>query len=429
MKYKIITLGCKVNSYESESYKILLESRGYLESFSDTADIIIVNTCSVTSTSDQKSRQMIHRMHKANPNSLLIVVGCYSQVSYESIKDIEGVNIVIGSKYKNELLDLIDEYNNTHQQIVKVENSREFNLYEEIKVTSYNDNTRAFLKIQDGCNNFCSYCLIPYTRGKARSRKPIDVINEAKILVENGFKEIVLTGIHTAGYGLDFENYTFTDLLKELVKIDGLERLRISSIEESEISDEFIDLLNSSKSIVPHLHIPLQSGCDETLKRMNRKYNCEQFYNTITKIRSLVPNICITTDVIVGFPGETNEEFNKTYEFIKRVNFNMLHVFPYSVRSGTVAAKMKDQIDPKIKKERVNTLIELNNELANNYINNYQDKVLDVLFETYENGLIRGHGENYFMVECEGDESYLNKIKQVKITKPGYPKSFGIIIK
>lgn len=429
--YRIVTLGCKVNTYESESMANALEANNYHKADDNhQPDLIIVNTCSVTSASDGKSRQMIHREHKNYPNALLIVCGCYSQMASNLISQIEGVKIIIGTKYRKELINLINEYEMNKEQIIKVDNSREDKEYERIMVNTYNDNTRAFIKIQDGCNNFCSFCIIPYARGPVRSRPKEDILEEAKILVAKGFKELVLTGIHTAGYGLDLKDYSFTDLLKDLLGVlPSYERIRISSIEESEIPDELIELISNDARIVPHLHIPIQSGCDSVLKRMNRKYQTSDFERMVRKIRARIPNISLTTDVIVGFPGESEEEFKATVGFIKRIGFAALHVFPYSRRSGTVADKMPNQIDPKIKKERVHELIELSNELAKEYASRFIGKELSILFETYDEktGLLTGHAPNYMKVSAKGNPNYLNNIKDVIIDKSGYPLSYGHI--
>lgn len=415
MKFKVTTLGCKVNSYESMAMIEILKNHGFVEDNEGICDIEIINTCSVTSVADAKSRKMIHRAKKNNPNVIIVVTGCYAQVSSEDIKNFENVDIIIGTKYRDEIYDLINEYLTNKKQIVKVSNILRVHDYEEMKVTSYAENTRAYLKIQDGCNNFCSYCIIPYTRGPVRSRDKENVFNETKELINKGFKEIVLTGIHTAGYGTDLQNYSFNDLLKDLVKIDGLKRLRISSIEDSEIDDEFIDIVKNSGVIVNHLHIPLQSGSESVVKRMNRKYKLSDYYDTIVKIKQQIPDIAITTDVIVGFPGETEEEFLETYDFIKKVNFAELHVFPYSKRNGTIAARMKDQVSNDVKKSRVHKLIELSDELNLAYRNEFLDKEVDVLFETVEGEYVIGHSTNYIKVKCLGDSSDLNKIYRVKI--------------
>ena len=430
-KYKIITLGCKVNTYESESMAQQLDENGYsLASDNDSVDLVVINTCTVTSTSDQKSRQMIRKAIKTYPGAKILVTGCYSQMSGEFISTIEGVDVVIGNTKKGNIIELLTKKEEISSVLVDIQPGRTIKEYEEMKVTSYHENTRAYLKIQDGCNNFCSYCVIPYARGPLRSRNKDDVLNEAKELVSKGFKEIVLTGIHTAAYGEDFENYSFFDLLCDLVKIEGIKRIRISSIEETEITDDIIKLVFTNEKVVNHFHIPLQSGCDTVLKRMNRKYDTQQFYDKILKIREVVDDVAITADVIVGFPQETEEEFEKTYEFIKKVGFAELHVFPYSMRSGTPAARMSGQVDPKIKKERVHKLLELNKELASKYANGFQDRELDVLFETYDEktGYVTGHTTNYLKVSCKGTEDFLNKIVKVRITKAGYPVNEGIVI-
>ena len=430
-KYKIITLGCKVNTYESESMAEQLDNNGYsIAKEDDNVDLVIINTCTVTSTSDQKSRQMIRKAIKNYPNAKILVTGCYSQMSSDFISTIEGVDIVIGNTKKSNIIELLTKKEEISSVLVDIQQGRSIKDYEEMKVTSYHENTRAYLKIQDGCNNFCSYCIIPYARGPLRSRKKEDVLNEAKDLVSKGFKEIVLTGIHTAAYGEDFENYSFFNLLCDLVKIEGIKRIRISSIEETEINDDIISLVFTNEKVVNHFHIPLQSGCDTVLKRMNRKYNTEQFYNKIQKIREVVKDVAITADVIVGFPQESEEEFLQTYDFIKKVGFAELHVFPYSMRSGTPAARMSGQVDPKIKKERVHRLLELNNSLALDYVNKFKNCDLDVLFETFDEktGLVVGHTTNYLKIAVKGNADLINKIIKVRVTEPGYPLSKGEII-
>ena len=386
MKVAFHTLGCKVNSYESQAMLNMFEEAGYEEvDFKEVADVYVVNTCTVTNTGDSKSRQMIRKAIRKNPQATVCVVGCYSQVAPQDIEAIEGVSIILGTQFRNEIVDLVEKYQQTHERIVKVSEVKQLRKFEDLNIDRFL-HTRAYLKIQDGCNNFCTYCIIPYARGRVRSRKPESVIKQAKELVAKGYVEIVLTGIHTAGYGEDLENYSFYDLLVDLTKIEGLKRLRISSIETSQITDDIIDLISKSKIIVDHLHVPLQAGCDETLKRMNRKYNCEQYYEKLSKIRRLIPDIVFTTDVIVGFPGESEEEFEKTYEFIKKVGYTQLHVFPYSMRKGTPAARMV-QVDEKIKHERVNRLIALSHELNENYAKLYDaaDRYAIYSHDTNEN--------------------------------------------
>ena len=405
------TLGCKVNTYESNAMLKIFNEAGYQEvDFKEIADVYVINTCTVTNTGDSKSRQMIRKAIRKNPQATVCVVGCYSQIAPEEIEQIEGVGVVLGTQHRKDIVKYVDEYLKTGKPVIKVDNVMNLKKFEDLNIDRFK-NTRAFLKIQDGCNNFCTYCIIPYARGRVRSRDKDSVLNQAKTLVANGYVEIVLTGIHTAGYGEDLDNYSFYDLLVDLVKIDGLKRLRISSIETSQISDEIINLIGSNDIIVDHLHIPLQSGCDATLKRMNRKYTTSQYLEKINKIRNYLPNIAFTTDVIVGFPGESDEEFEETYNFIKEVNYSELHVFPYSPRRNTPAAKMKDQVDDKIKHERVNRLLELNRDFALKQIG----KTLKVLFEKRDGDYLVGHASDYLKVRVKTTDNLIGEIVEVKI--------------
>ena len=428
MRFKVTTLGCKVNSYESMAMIEILKNHGYIEDNEGPVDIEIINTCSVTSVADAKSRKMIHRAKKNNPNVIIVVCGCYSQVGYNDFKDFDNVDVIIGTKYRNEIYDLIQEYLRTKKQVIKMSEILKVHDYEEMEVTSYAEHTRAYLKIEDGCNNFCSYCIIPYTRGPVRSRDKNDIFNETKDLISKGFKEIVLTGIHTAGYGQDLDNYSFNDLLKDLCKIEGLKRLRISSIEDSEIDDEFISIVQNSGVIVDHLHIPLQSGSETVCKRMHRKYTLESYMNTVNKIKALMPDIALTTDVIVGFPEESEEEFEECYKFIQKVNFCELHVFPYSKRHGTPAAYNKHQIPSDVKKERVHRLIELSNKQNLEYRNRFLNRNVSVLFETYEDDMVEGHSTNYIKVKVKGNKELINRICDVKIIENKDEYSIGELV-
>ena len=411
------TLGCKVNTYESNAMLKIFQDAGYQEvDFKEVADVYVINTCTVTNTGDSKSRQMIRKAIRKNPEAVVCAVGCYSQVAPEDIEQIEGIGVVLGTQYRKEIVDLVEEYQKTNQKIVKVDSVKNLRKFEDLNIDRFK-NTRAFLKIQDGCNNFCTYCIIPYARGRVRSRKPESVLKQAELLVSRGYVEIVLTGIHTAGYGEDLENYSFYDLLVDLVKIKGLKRLRISSIETSQITDEIIDLIGSNDIIVDHLHVPLQSGCDATLKRMNRKYTTEQYLEKINKIRSYLPNIAFTTDVIVGFPGETDEEFQATYDFIKKVNYSQLHVFPYSPRKNTPAAKMKDQVNDQVKHQRVERLLELSKHLNYDFAMKQIDKTLKVLFEKRLGDYLIGHASDYLQVKVKTNENLIGEIVNVKIEK------------
>ena len=409
------TLGCKVNTYESNAMLKIFNEAGYQEvDFKEIADVYVINTCTVTNTGDSKSRQMIRKAIRKNPQATVCVVGCYSQIAREEIEQIEGVGVVLGTQHRKDIVKYVDEYLKTGKPVIKVDNVMNLKKFEDLNIDRFK-NTRAFLKIQDGCNNFCTYCIIPYARGRVRSRDKDSVLNQAKTLVANGYVEIVLTGIHTAGYGEDLDNYSFYDLLVDLVKIDGLKRLRISSIETSQISDEIINLIGSNDIIVDHLHIPLQSGCDATLKRMNRKYTTSQYLEKINKIRNYLPNIAFTTDVIVGFPGESDEEFEETYNFIKEVNYSELHVFPYSPRRNTPAAKMKDQVDDKIKHERVNRLLELSKELNRDFALKQIGKILKVLFEKRDDDYLVGHASDYLKVRVKTTDNLIGEIVEVKI--------------
>lgn len=415
MKVAFHTLGCKVNTYESQAMLDLFKEAGYQEClFKEEADVYVINTCTVTNTGDSKSRQMIRKAIRRNPEAVVCVVGCYSQIAPEEIEAIEGVAIVLGTQYRDQIVSLVDEYRQTKKTIIKVDSVKDIRKFEDLNIDHFK-NTRAFLKIQDGCNNFCTYCIIPYARGRVRSRPSQSVLAQAKKLVDQGYCEIVLTGIHTAGYGQDFKDYSFYDLLVDMVKIEGLKRLRISSIEISQITDEIIDLISTNNIIVNHLHVPLQAGCDATLKRMNRKYNTAQYLDKINKIRTLIPGIAFSTDVIVGFPGESEEEFENTYNFIKEVDFMQLHVFPYSRRKGTPAASMENQVQENIKHERVNRLLDLSNELNKKFALKQINKVIPVLFEKEVDGYYVGHGDDYLLVKAKSDEYLLGKIKDVMI--------------
>ena len=411
MKVKAVTLGCKVNAYESEYILSSFKDRGY-EITNDVADIYIVNTCSVTNTSDAKSRKVINRLIRENPNSIIVVMGCM----IEANKDIKipGVSLIIGNKDKNKVVDLVENYLKD-KQVRKILYDNFDDTFEDMFITNMTSHTRAFVKIQDGCENFCSYCIIPYTRGKQRSKDPDLVIKEIETLVSNGYKEIVLTGIHTGHYGSDLQT-TFPDLLKRIVKINGLERLRISSIEITELNDEFFEVLKANPIIVSHLHIPLQAGSDTVLQAMNRKYLTNYFESKVKKIREIRPDISLTTDVIVGFPGETEEEFQETLDFVSKIKFTKVHVFPYSRRKGTKADTMPNQIPENIKKERVKRLIDLSNQLEKEYLDLFLNKEVEVLIEEEYPDYSLGHTGNYLKVKVLKPFKS-NELIKVKIIK------------
>lgn len=417
MKFIIYTLGCKVNTYESGVMRDLLINHGYIESKDDDADIYVVNTCTVTNTSDNKSLKVVRRLSKLK-DKIVIVVGCMSQVSPELLKDLN-VSIILGNSGKSKIVDYIEQYKKDKVKIIDVEDimSKSF---EDMCLNNFNK-TRAYVKIEDGCENFCSYCIIPYARGKVRSKDPKTVINEITSLVNEGHKEIVLTGIHTGHYGADLKDYTFSKLLREIEKIKGLERLRISSIEITELDDEFLDTLKASKILVDHMHIPLQSGSNEILHLMNRKYDKKYFMNKIEKIREIRPNISITTDVIVGFPSETEELFNETLETIDKIKFSKIHVFPFSLRKGTKAEEIENHIDGATKKARVRKLLDVSKKLEIEYFSKFIGKDVEFLPEIYKNGYLIGHTGNYLLIRKKGTIEDLNKINKAKIEKISYP--------
>lgn len=416
MTFMFVSLGCKVNSYETSALRYKFLEHGLIED-KNNPDIIVINTCSVTAVADQKSRQNIRKMKRIFPNAIIVVMGCYSQKSHVFISKEIRPDIVIGTSKRSQILNLIDEVKNNNKKIDATDDQSRLFEYEELGIASLSENVRAYLKIQDGCDNFCSYCLIPYVRGKSRSRNFEDIIQEARFLTQKGYKEIVLTGIHVGGYGHDNSGKSFSDLVETILKIEGLNRLRISSIEESEIDDKLIYLLSNNNKLAKHLHIPLQSGCDATLKRMNRKYTCEQFLTRIKQIRSLVPDVCITTDVIVGFPNETEDEFNETYKFIKQCDFNMLHVFPYSSREGTIASKMDGQVIPNIKKERCDKLLKLSEKLWEDYSESFIGKDIDILVEEKENDFAIGRASNYLHIKFLDSKAIPGDIVKIKIQK------------
>ena len=394
MKFNIVTFGCKVNQYESNMMKerMLSSNFFYVENISE-ANIIVVNTCSVTNVADKKCLKMIRRIKREYPNSILVVAGCSSQNKQEIYENLD-IDILIGNKDKSKIDILLKEYIKNHKRYVKFYNDRKLD-FEDMLISDYN-HIRAFIKIEDGCDNFCSYCIIPYVRGSVRSKNFETVIKEAKLLTQKGHKEIVLTGIHTGHY-MD-NGYDLTDLINELSKIEDLLRIRISSIEITELNDKFLNMLSTNKKVCDHLHIPLQAGSDEILKKMNRKYDLKYYEEKIKKIRMIRPDISITTDIIVGFPYETDKLFNETLEFSRKMNFSKIHVFPYSIRLGTSAANMPNQVDESIKKERVKKLMDLSETMEKEYYNKFVGKELDILVEECDNNLSIGHSSNYLMI-------------------------------
>lgn len=430
------TLGCKVNHYETEAIWQLFKEAGYDRvDYEHISDVYVINTCTVTNTGDKKSRQVIRRAIRRNPDAVICVTGCYAQTSLAEIMAIPGVDIVVGTQDRVKMLEYIEQYKQERQPINGVGNIMKSRVYEELDVPAFTDRTRASLKIQEGCNNFCTFCIIPWARGLMRSRDPEEVIRQAQQLVDAGYKEIVLTGIHTGGYGEDMKDYNLAMLLRDLeAKVRGLKRLRISSIEASQITDEVIEVIDQSNVIVRHLHIPIQSGSNTVLKRMRRKYTMEFFAERLDRLKEVLPGLAVTSDVIVGFPGETEEEFMETYNFVKDHKFSELHVFPYSKRTGTPAARMDDQIDEEIKNERVHRLIALSDQLAKEYASEFEGEVLEVIpeeaFKENEgSNLYVGYTDNYLKVVLPATEDMIGQIVKVKITKSGYPYNEGQFVR
>ena len=423
MKFYIYNLGCKVNSYESNIMMEDLERCGFVKGTETDSDIYIINTCTVTNTSDNKSMKTIRKVLRLYPDKIVVACGCMTQVNSLYLKDLN-VSIIIGNHGKSKITEYINKYLKDKKQIIDITDFKD-NKFEDMCLNNF-DKTRAFVKIEDGCENFCSYCIIPYARGKVRSKDPKLVIEEVKNLISEGHKEVVLTGIHTGHYGSDI-NYKFSNLLKDLVKIKGLDRLRISSIEITEITDDVLDVLKENSNLVSHMHIPLQSGSNEILKLMNRKYDKEYFIDKINKIRSIRPDISITTDVIVGFPSETEELFNETIETINKIKFSKIHVFPFSLRKGTKAEEIPNHVDDVTKKKRVKELVELSYSLENSYMNKFINKNVLLLPEIYKDGYLVGHTDNYLKVKASGNKDLLNKIIEVEILENDYPYLLGKI--
>lgn len=420
MKVGIYTLGCKVNTYESEFIASQLKNKNYeICDFNDICDIYIINTCTVTNTSDIKSRKIIRQARKRNKDALVIALGCFTQANPKL--DMEEIDILLGNKEKNNIINYIEKYQKEHNKINNVYDDLG-NQFEDMFIENFGTRTRAFIKIQDGCENFCSYCIIPFVRGKCRSKEFDKVIKEANQLVENGFSEIVLTGIHTGNYGVDI-NTNFANLLKELVKINNLKRIRISSIEITELNDEILEIIKNNDVIVNHLHIPIQAASDKVLKIMNRKYDLKYFKDKIKQIKEIKKDVSITTDIIVGHPGEDDETFEKSLNDIKEIGFSKLHVFPYSKREGTKSSEMI-QIDDKVKKERTKTLLELSKKLELDYMNSFLNKEVEVLIEKNKDGYSIGHTTNYLQVKIK-ENIKQNEFVKVKIIDIDYPYCIG----
>ena len=410
-------LGCKVNQYESEAIAELFVQQGYeIVNIDDDADVYVINTCTVTNFGDKKSRQLIRKVKRQNPEAIVAVVGCYAQTAPKELMAIEGVNLVIGTKDKAQIVKLVEEYDPSGGVVSVVTDIMKERVFEPLSIQTLANRTRAYLKIQDGCSQYCSYCIIPYARGPIRSREPEDVLAEVKRLADNGFKEIVLTGIHVASYGKDRHDTSLLELLKLVHEVDGIERIRFSSIEPNVVTEEFAQTMANLPKVCDHFHLSLQSGCDHTLKEMNRKYGANQYEEAVKLLRKYLPNVALTTDIIVGFPGESEEAFLESYDFAKKIGFSKVHVFPYSPKRGTPAAARKDQLPNAVKSERSHKLLALSAQMAEAFIESQRGRVLDVLFEKeMEDGIFEGYSANYMKVCVKGDTSLANQVIPTRI--------------
>lgn len=410
-------LGCKVNQYESEAIAELFLQKGYeVVDIEQKADVYVINTCTVTNFGDKKSRQLIRKVKRQNSDAIVAVVGCYAQTAPEEISKVEGVNLIIGTKGRNNIVELVENYKpqegitNIVSEIMK---EKEF---EHLSIQKLTNRTRAYLKIQDGCSQFCSYCIIPYARGPIRSRDPKDIIDEVKILAENGFKEIILTGIHVASYGKDLDNIHLLDIIKKVHDVKGIERIRLSSIEPNIVTEEFVKEVVNLNKVCHHFHLSLQSGCEKTLKAMNRKYTAQKYKEAVTVLRKYMPDVALTTDIIVGFPNETQKDFDECFEFANDTKFSKIHVFTYSPKKGTPAATMDGQIPNAVKAERSKILIELSINHGYKFMEKYLEQNIEVLFEQkLENNIYEGHTSNFMRVSVKNRENLVNSIRTVKI--------------
>lgn len=426
------TLGCKVNQYETEGMTELFKKAGYeIVDFEEFADVYVINTCTVTSFGDKKSRQMIRRAKNRNNDAIIAVAGCYSQVSPERVSEIPGVDIVLGTNDRIKIVDYVEEYESKRVPIKHVENIMNVRKFEELQIDEYRDKTRAFLKIQDGCNMFCSYCLIPYARGPIRSRDPEIVMDEVSKLANCGFKEIILSGIHVASYGRDLKDTNLVDIIEKIQNVRGIERIRIGSVEPTFFSDDVILRLKNVQKICRHFHLSLQSGCNETLKRMNRHYTTEQYREIVNRLRESFPGVSVTTDVIVGFPGETEEEFLQTYSFLENLELSKTHIFKYSPRKGTPAARFDDAVSPQAKEERSSLLLKLNMINESKFIEKFINTKARVLYEQpvcNMDGYIEGYTDNYINVRSPGDNSMTGQLLMSSIIKNCAEYAIGEIV-
>lgn len=415
-KIAALTLGCKVNAYDTKAMLEIFSGRGYeIVDFGEVADVYLVNTCTVTSLSDKKSRQMLRRARKRSPQAVVVAAGCYAQVSPEAILAMDEVDLVVGTKDRLQIVDIVEQYNHELGQASLVEDIMTERRFEPLTVAKQENRTRAFLKIQEGCDQYCSYCIIPYARGHIRSRSLDAVETEAQHLAKSRYKEIVLAGIHIASYGKDLGNTDLLAAISRVHEVEGLRRIRMSSIEPGIVTPEFVRDISRLPKICPHFHLSLQSGCDRTLSRMNRKYTTTQYRVAAKLLREAIPNIALTTDIIVGFPGETDDDFNRSYQFVEEVGFARIHVFPYSPKEKTLAASFEDQIPVAIKNVRAAKMLALGEKLSREFLERYIGKELEVLYETEPlSGVYEGYSENYITVRTESKNHLINEIRRVR---------------
>ena len=422
-------LGCKVNQYESEAIAELFQEKGYeIVGIDEEADVYVINTCTVTNFGDKKSRQLIRKVKRQNENAIVAVVGCYAQTAPQELMKVEGVNLVIGTKDRAQIVEMVENYKTENGVENHVSDIMKERVFEPLSIQKLANRTRAYLKIQDGCSQYCSYCIIPYARGPIRSRDPQDVLAEVKRLAENGFKEVVLTGIHVASYGKDRHDTSLLEILRQVHEVEGIERIRFSSIEPNVVTEEFAQAIADMPKVCDHFHLSLQSGCDKTLKEMNRKYDTEKYRQAAATLRKYLPEVALTTDIIAGFPGETEEDFQASYDFAKEIGFAKIHAFPYSPKRGTPAAARKDQLLNAVKAERSHRLIELSDKMADDFIQAYVGKEVEVLYErVIGEGIYEGHTTNYIKVKGASDKDLTNVICKTKITKAENEELFGTV--
>ncbi|MBQ2880572.1 MAG: tRNA (N(6)-L-threonylcarbamoyladenosine(37)-C(2))-methylthiotransferase MtaB [Anaerotignum sp.] len=421
-------LGCKVNQYESEAIAELFQEKGYeIVGIDEEADVYVINTCTVTNFGDKKSRQLIRKVKRQNENAIVCVVGCYAQTAPRELMKVEGVNLVLGTKDRAQIVEMVENYKVENGVESHVSDIMKERVFEPLSIQKLANRTRAYLKIQDGCSQYCSYCIIPYARGPIRSRDPQDVIAEVKRLAENGFREVVLTGIHVASYGKDRRDTSLIEILRQVHEVEGIERIRFSSIEPNVVTEEFAQAIADMPKVCDHFHLSLQSGCDKTLKEMNRKYDTEKYRQAAATLRKYLPEVALTTDIIAGFPGETEEDFQASYDFAKEIAFAKIHAFPYSPKKGTPAAARKDQLLNAVKAERSHRLIELSDKMADDFIQAYVGKEVEVLFErAIGEGVYEGHTTNYIKVKATSEKDLTNMICRVAVTKAEKEELFGM---